>query len=179
MKKLISKILFVNILLSVLFWSCHDTSDGHTHDENGDHVDVPEDDHHGHEEEGGDEVELTKEQIQKIGLKYGTFENRNLQSTLKVNGLLELPPVSDPFDSSQPNNNESTINHGNTPINKRKNKQPKYRPTTCNDKSNISSIFLSRMAINVLSNFTVAPQILVHDEDSPIPQNRSSADNYW
>ena len=92
MKNLISKIVFVNVLLSVLFWSCHDTSDGHAHDENGNHVDAHEEDSHTAEEEGGDEVELTKEQIQKIGLKYGTFENRNLQSTLKVNGLLELPP---------------------------------------------------------------------------------------
>ena len=95
MKNLILKIIFVNILasaLGVLFWSCHDTSDGHAHDENGNHVDVHEDDAHAHEEEVEDEVGLTKEQIQKIGLKYGTFENRNLQSTLKVNGLLELPP---------------------------------------------------------------------------------------
>jgi cobalt-zinc-cadmium efflux system membrane fusion protein len=92
MKNLRSKIVFVNILLCILFWSCHDTSDGHDHDENGNHVDASENDPHAHEEEGEDEVALTKEQIQKIGLKYGTFENRNLQSTLKVNGLLELPP---------------------------------------------------------------------------------------
>ncbi|MFK7770904.1 MAG: efflux RND transporter periplasmic adaptor subunit [Saprospiraceae bacterium] len=92
MKNLISKIVFVNILLSVLFWSCHDNTDGHVHDENGNHVEAAEADPHEHEEEGGEEVELTKEQIKKIGLKYGNFENRNLQSSLKVNGLLELPP---------------------------------------------------------------------------------------
>ena len=92
MKNLILKIIFVNILLSVFLWSCHDSSDGHAHDANGNHITTPQDDPHAHEEEAEDEVELTKEQIQKIGLKYGTFENRNLQSTLKVNGLLELPP---------------------------------------------------------------------------------------
>lgn len=81
------------MLLFFLVSSCHDTSDGHAHDEHGNHVETPADDPHAHEEEEGeDEVVLTKEQIQKIALKYGTFENRNLQSTLKVNGLLELPP---------------------------------------------------------------------------------------
>lgn len=96
MKYLTSKIIFVNVFLAgivLLLSSCHDTSDGHVHDENGNHLTISTDDPHSHEnEEGGDEVALTKEQIQKIGLKYGTFEKRNLQSTLKVNGLLELPP---------------------------------------------------------------------------------------
>ena len=44
------------------------------------------------QEQHDDEVGLTKEQIQKIGLKLGSFENKNLQSTLKVSGKLELPP---------------------------------------------------------------------------------------
>lgn len=90
MKNFILKIIFVNILLGILLSSCHDTSDGHTHDENGHQIDPHEEDSHEHEHE--EEVELTKEQIQKIGLKYGTFQDRNLRSTLKVNGLLELPP---------------------------------------------------------------------------------------
>ncbi len=44
------------------------------------------------EEHPEDEVALTKEQIQKVGLKLGSFESKNLQSTLKVSGKLELPP---------------------------------------------------------------------------------------
>ena len=39
-----------------------------------------------------DEVGLTHEQIKKVGLELGSFVNKNLQSTLKVNGKLELPP---------------------------------------------------------------------------------------
>ncbi len=96
MKDLISKITLMNLIVLVvlfLFSSC-DTNDASDNHEGHDHETETseEDDHMDHEEGGSDEVELTKEQIQKVGLKYGTFENRNLQSTLKVNGLLELPP---------------------------------------------------------------------------------------
>lgn len=37
-------------------------------------------------------VELTDEQIKAIGLQTGSIENRNLKTTLKVNGKLTLPP---------------------------------------------------------------------------------------
>ncbi len=37
-----------------------------------------------------DEVDLTKEQISKIGLTLGSFTDKNLQSTLKVTGKLKL-----------------------------------------------------------------------------------------
>jgi cobalt-zinc-cadmium efflux system membrane fusion protein len=37
-------------------------------------------------------VELTEDQIQAIGLQIGSVEQRNLRSTLKVNGKLTLPP---------------------------------------------------------------------------------------
>jgi membrane fusion protein, heavy metal efflux system len=37
-------------------------------------------------------VTLTDEQIKAIGLKTGSIENRNLKTTLKVNGKLTLPP---------------------------------------------------------------------------------------
>lgn len=57
-----------------------------------DHADDEMQDATAMDEEHGEEVGLTKEQIQKIGLKLGTFENKNLQSTLKVSGKLELPP---------------------------------------------------------------------------------------
>ena len=38
------------------------------------------------------ETELTDEQIKAIGLQTGSIEQRNLKSTLKVNGKLMLPP---------------------------------------------------------------------------------------
>jgi len=38
------------------------------------------------------EVELTEEQIKAIGLETGSIEQRNLKSTIKVNGKLMLPP---------------------------------------------------------------------------------------
>ena len=38
------------------------------------------------------EVELTDEQIKAIGLETGIIEQRNLKSTIKVNGKLMLPP---------------------------------------------------------------------------------------
>jgi cobalt-zinc-cadmium efflux system membrane fusion protein len=45
-----------------------------------------------HHEEEGAEVEMTAEQIKAIGLETDTVSFRNLKSTLKVNGKLELPP---------------------------------------------------------------------------------------
>ncbi len=75
------------ILLSIfLLAGCrhqHTHEDTHTHDTQ---------DTHAHDETPSDEVVLTKAQIQKVGLTMGTFENKNLQATLKVNGKLELPP---------------------------------------------------------------------------------------
>ena len=44
------------------------------------------------EEHTETEVELTDEQIKAIGLETGSVEQRNLKSTLKVNGKLTLPP---------------------------------------------------------------------------------------
>jgi cobalt-zinc-cadmium efflux system membrane fusion protein len=44
------------------------------------------------EERTETEVALTDEQIKAIGLQTGSIEQRNLKSTLKVNGKLTLPP---------------------------------------------------------------------------------------
>jgi cobalt-zinc-cadmium efflux system membrane fusion protein len=67
-------------------------------------------DEHGHEEEGhgeeghGDEHEnsntatLTNEQIESIGIKYGSIEKKQLTSSLKLNGLLRVP-----------NNNQASV----------------------------------------------------------------------
>ncbi|MBK9592375.1 MAG: efflux RND transporter periplasmic adaptor subunit [Crocinitomicaceae bacterium] len=58
----------------------------------------------GHEEEGHDEHEnsntatLTNEQIESIGIKYGSIEKKQLTSSLKLNGLLRVP-----------NNNQASV----------------------------------------------------------------------
>ncbi len=44
------------------------------------------------EEPAATELELTDDQIKAIGLQTGSIEQRNLKSTLKVNGKLTLPP---------------------------------------------------------------------------------------
>ena len=84
MKKAFIKIFFTLSSFSLII-SCN------TNPNSQDHADEEIHDEHG-EEEHGDEVALTKEQIQKVGIEVGAFENKNLQSTLKVNGKLELPP---------------------------------------------------------------------------------------
>jgi cobalt-zinc-cadmium efflux system membrane fusion protein len=81
------KIAFIfNIFLILFLIGGCQSNDQHDHSQE-EHQDEPmAEEHH------DDEVGLTKEQIQKIGLELGTFENKNLQSTLKVSGKLELPP---------------------------------------------------------------------------------------
>jgi len=86
------KNIIIILLYSLLLINCshsHDPNspDGHTHEEADAHAheEMEED----HEE---DEVGLTVLQMEKIGLKLGSFEQKNLKSTVKVNGELELPP---------------------------------------------------------------------------------------
>ncbi len=85
------------ISFTILIACAHDHADGdHEHDH--DHATAEaHDDHHDHddhdmEEAHEDEVGLTTIQMEKIGLALGSFEQKNLKSTLKVNGQLELPP---------------------------------------------------------------------------------------
>lgn len=44
------------------------------------------------EKNGVEEVSFTDAQIKAIGLELGTFESKNLTTTLKINGKLSLPP---------------------------------------------------------------------------------------
>lgn len=74
----------------LIFSACHDHD--HPHDDHGGHNHAAETT--AAKEDHEDEVELTNTQIQKIGLTIGGFEDKNLKSTLKVNGKLELPPQS-------------------------------------------------------------------------------------
>lgn len=92
MKFSIKAPLFILIILGIFCFSCNDT---HTHvDHDHPHESDHEENHteseaHGHEEE---EIALNKLQMQKIGLELGGFEQKNLKSVIKVNGVLEIPP---------------------------------------------------------------------------------------
>ena len=81
------------ILIIIAYTNCQ-TEAAHAHDENGNHLmeGNQSNNHQEEEEHGEDEVGLTALQMQKIGLELGSFEDKNLKSTLKVNGQLELPP---------------------------------------------------------------------------------------
>ena len=71
-----------------------------------------EDQHDDHEEEmehSSEEVGLTTIQMEKIGLELGRFEMKNLRSTLKVNGQMELPPQNEAHVSSLAEGRISTI----------------------------------------------------------------------
>jgi len=88
MKNIINLLLFSSFLLIL---SCvHDHAhEDHNHEESDAvhaHEEGMEEEHH------DDEVGLTALQMEKIGLKMGSFELKNLKSTIKVNGQLELPP---------------------------------------------------------------------------------------
>ena len=85
------KNIVILFIISFLFFTCT-----HTHDDSADggHSHGEDDPTHEEMEEahGEDEVGLTALQMEKIGLKLGGFEQKNLKSTVKVNGELELPP---------------------------------------------------------------------------------------
>lgn len=97
-------IAIIILPLYLLMASCGNTDDhGHAHEEDAHahegEAHAHEEDEHGHEEgahegethEEGEEAELTALQMEKIGLTLGGMEQKNLSSTLKVNGTLEIP----------------------------------------------------------------------------------------
>ena len=92
MKKAIYKFIihYFIAFLCFLFTACSHThsADEHAHHEHEDEMqhEMEEAEHH------ENEVGLTALQMQKIGLELGGFEQKNLKSTIKVNGRLELPP---------------------------------------------------------------------------------------
>ncbi len=104
--------ILLGILSLTLLTACHNhdhSEGGHSHDTDTAHAHA-EDSHagHAHNPDGShpdshaahaphsdeDEITLTELQMEKIGLQFGTFEGKNLEATLKVNGKLELPPQS-------------------------------------------------------------------------------------
>ena len=100
-----ASVLIALLLLS----SCkHDTSDGHKHDVEGNHIEKPivndqhdESDGHAHgavkkvqiEEHGHeDEVKLTQKQIDILEIKIDQLSEQNLGGFIEVNGKLGVPP---------------------------------------------------------------------------------------
>jgi len=99
-----------SILIALLLLnSCkHDTSDGHKHDVEGNHIENPvvndqhdesdghahgveekvQSDEHGHDEE----VNLTQKQIDILGIKIDQLSEQNLGGFIEVNGKLGVPP---------------------------------------------------------------------------------------
>src|SRR6185503_4650888 len=77
-----SGLIFIAIFIlgTSIFTSCGSKETG-GHEEHADTL---------HTEET--EIKLTPEQIKAIGIELGTISYRNLKTTLKVNGRLELPP---------------------------------------------------------------------------------------
>jgi len=67
------------ILIAVLITSCNTGT-----------KEVPVEKHH--EEEEKAIVELTAAQIQTAGIKLGSFEEKQISGTIRVNGLLDVPP---------------------------------------------------------------------------------------
>ena len=87
MQNHIIKIILYSFLIQFTFEACKNAPQSlDDHPENELQADTSQMEHH------DDEVGLTHEQIKKVGLKLGSFVNKNLQSTLKVSGKLELPP---------------------------------------------------------------------------------------
>lgn len=76
-----SKIIIIIAFLGILF-SCKNSVQNNGHEE-----------HEEHEEHGPEGVVmLTEQQQEALGLQLGTFEMRNLTTTVKTNGQMEVPP---------------------------------------------------------------------------------------
>lgn len=88
--------IITTVLLTLLLIGCNDKSDSELgHNEESATSETMENEESGHnEEEEGEEgvVELTKQQIETIGLETKTLEERNLGNNIKVTGMLELFP---------------------------------------------------------------------------------------
>ena len=82
---------------SIILASCADnkTEDGHGEEGHGGHGEETEN-HDEHENENT--ATLTQEQIESIGIEYGSIEKKQLTATLKLNGLLRVP-----------NNNQASV----------------------------------------------------------------------
>ncbi|RKS56012.1 cobalt-zinc-cadmium efflux system membrane fusion protein [Gillisia mitskevichiae] len=88
--------IITTVLLTLLLVGCNDKPDSELgHNDGSATSETTENEESGHnEEEEGEEgvVELTKQQVETIGLETKTLEERNLGNNIKVTGMLELFP---------------------------------------------------------------------------------------
>lgn len=86
-------IYIISVLIAgLLFFSCSNTPEGEParqheegkHQEEGGHSD--------HEEEEGQNVHLSPEQVQALGIELGTVPTRAMSNLIKASGRLEVPP---------------------------------------------------------------------------------------
>ena len=86
---------FLKIIALLMIFTLH----GCGHSGSGDGHSEEEEAHgHGHDhdsEEGGDEVELTKAQMDAVGIRLGGFEARNLSEVISASGRVEIPAGSE------------------------------------------------------------------------------------
>lgn len=93
--KNIKYIISILMLFSMAFSSCnHDHSEGDGHDHTEESTSHSDDDEHNHgEEEGHQEgLYLSKEQIETIGLEFGSLSSMKVNDFVKSTGTLGLPP---------------------------------------------------------------------------------------
>lgn len=88
----------ISVFISLLFFSCnheHSDGDGHNHDHKEEHADHSDENEHS-QEEGSEkykeELFLTKEQAETIGLKFGSLSFVKVNDYVKATGTLGLPP---------------------------------------------------------------------------------------
>ncbi len=77
-------ILSASILLLILWSSCSQEQ-SHEDEHDQDHAEEMHDEHE-------DELALTQEQIANVNLQFGQLEERNIVSSVQMNGRIELPP---------------------------------------------------------------------------------------
>lgn len=75
--------IFYAIFCGLLFFSCSSQASG---------GDAERDAHHHHDTEETTEVEVTKRQIETVGIKTGTLEQRAMGASVKVSGRLSVDP---------------------------------------------------------------------------------------
>lgn len=80
------KVILTLLICSTILYSCQSTTNEHAEESR------HEETIHGHKNESPNEVILTQRQQEAIGLKLGTIEKRPLQTSLKVSGILAIPP---------------------------------------------------------------------------------------
>lgn len=85
------KYITIVLLIAFLVSNCHNHDHDHDHAGEDAHDHDAHDDHEAHGE-AEEEIMLTAEQLNNIGLKYGKIENRKIQSKVKLTGRVELPP---------------------------------------------------------------------------------------